>query len=427
MSARRQRGEGGISEYSTASGPRYRIDWSVPVDPDDPDEGLRRRTRGGFTTKKLAAAALRAELTAIAEGRSTKVEDLTLGQYAEEWLEGIQIADTTRSGYAKTLRLHVLPYIGKKRVSDLRPSHLSKLYRDLENHGRADGTGGLGPNTVLKAHVLIGTVLEAAVEDHLIAKNPARSTRANPPSSRDVKRAKNEFVPWTIEQTDRFLTWSKRRHWLHPAWVVLAYTGMRRSEILGLKWGDIDFVKGRLHARRGVTLVKVHGRGERLVVGPLKNERVRTIDIDTETSDALREWRKHIARAGFQHVSAAAWVFADQDAGPRHPERFSRIWRNAVNAAQRELAIDVPNKDIEEVLPYTHMHGIRHAHASHLLEAGEQVKIVQERLGHSSPTITHNVYSHLAPTAQKEAVNRLASRRAAARNLDVDAVTEVRG
>lgn len=365
MSARRQRGEGGISQYATASGVRYRIDWSVPVDPDDPDEGLKRRTRAGFPTKKLAAAALRSELAAVAEGRVTKEEDLTVAQFAKEWLAGARVADTTRAGYAKMLRLHVVPYIGRKQLVTLRPAHLANLYRDLETRGRADGGGGLGPNTVLKVHVLLGTILQAAADDRLIAQNPARSPRANPPSAREVKGRRMEVRPWNLEQTDRFLSWSEGRHWLHAAWITLAYTGLRRSELLGLQWGDIDPANGLLRVRRGVTLIKDQGAGERLEIGPPKIGRDRVIVVDADVVAALRAWRREVAQLGFDRVASDGWIFAADSGGPRHPERFSRIWRNAVGMARREIAASLPpGADIDEVLPITHVHGLRHAHAS---------------------------------------------------------------
>jgi len=321
-----------------------------------------------------------------------------------------------------------VPYIGGRQLVALRPAHLAKLYRDLETTGRADGQGGLGPNTILKVHVLLGTILQAAVDDRLIAQNPARSPRANPPSAREVKGRRLEVQPWTMEQLDTFLRWSQGRHWLHPAWVVLAYTGLRRSELLGLQWGDVDLHKGLLRVRRGVTLIKSRGVPERLEVGPPKSGRDRVIDIDDDVVEVLREWRKTVAQLGFERVAADEWVFAADDGGPRHPERFSRIWRNAVRTARRELTATLPDgAAIDTVLPVTHVHGLRHAHASHLLEAGEQVKVVQERLGHASAVITHNVYSHLTPTAQRDAVGRLAALRAAVRNRDAHALAEVHG
>lgn len=416
MSRRRQRGEGSIRPYETRGGTRFLCEWYEPIDPDDPEAGLRRRSKGGFLTQKDAAAALRAELTAVAEGRVTRSDEMTVAQYAREWLAGVRLAETTRAGYSKALRLHVIPYIGDRRLGDLRPAHLAKLYRDLENRGRADGTGGLGPNTILKVHVVIGTILQAAVADNLIVQNVARSPRANPPSAREVRSRQVEVEPWTVEQADRFLAWSRSHHSMHPAWLTIAYTGLRRSELLGLQWADVDLNSALVRVRRGVTVVKEKGTPQRLVIGPPKSGRERTIDIDDETVVTLREWRVTVAKLGFERVAGTAWVFAGRYGGPRQPEGFSRLWRDAVQRARRDLAASLPpNVDIDTVLPYTHVHGLRHAHASHLLEAGEPVKIVQERLGHASPTITHNIYNHLTPTAQKHAVNRLAARRLSAR------------
>ncbi|WP_163541728.1 tyrosine-type recombinase/integrase [Occultella kanbiaonis] len=428
MTRRRQRGEGSIGRYETADGTRFQVQWYEPVDPDDPDAGYRRRTKAGFTTQKESATELRKAITAVEEGRITRAEGTTVATYAREWLAGARIADTTRAGYAKILRLQVIPYLGDRRLVDLRPAHLSKLYRDLENHGRADG-GGLGANSVLKVHVLVSTILQAAVHDHLITQNPTRSPRANPPSAREVKGQRRAVTAWTVEQTELFLRWSaSTEHWMHAAWVVLAYTGLRRSELLGLQWQDVDLAGGRLVVRRPVTLVKEKGKGERLVIAPPKSNRERVVDVDDEVVGALRRHRSQTAMLGFQYVATDRHVFADRRGGARHPERFSRIWRNALGAARRDIAANLPaGVTVDEVLPYTDVHGQRHAHASQLIAGGAQIKVVQERLGRATASITSEIYTHTAPTAQRDAIQTYAQQRAMARESTTNTLGDAPG
>jgi integrase len=185
------------------------------------------------------------------------------------------------------------------------------------------------------------------------------------------------------------------------AFRVLAFTGCRRGEALALQWRDVDFEEGRLAVRRSVGVVKNKGKPEEFVEGPTKSGKERVVDLDPATVDALRRWR--VARAGIDLRLARedAVVFGDENGRHQHPDRFSWRFTNQLARCRRELGDAAP--------PAIRLHDLRHTHASLLLAAGTPIKVVSERLGHSSPMITLTVYQHVTATMQREAAARFAA------------------
>ncbi|MBD7982548.1 site-specific integrase [Oerskovia merdavium] len=241
MSARRRRrGDGSVFEYRTAAGIRFRITWRVPINPDDPDAGTKRKTQAGFTTKGEAAKALRAAVTEVETGRATVDTKVTVSQFAADWLAGRRASTSTVETYRRYVRLHIDPHIGSVPLVDLRAARIARLYRDLEargNHDRGKEGTGLGPNSVRKVHALLVSILDGALAEHLIATNPAKLPQANPPTAREVKSAKPEIHPWTAAQLKAFLSWCPHDDTdLSMGWIVVGRTGLRRGELLGLQW-----------------------------------------------------------------------------------------------------------------------------------------------------------------------------------------------
>ncbi len=181
-------------------------------------------------------------------------------------------------------------------------------------------------------------------------------------------------------------------------WRLLAATGMRRGEALAPRWRDVDLDAGRLAVRRSVGVVKAKGAGERLVEGPTKTGRSRVVDLDAGTVAALRAYRAARGRLALDLVRDSALVLSNLDGAHRHPERFSRRFAGQVVQAREALE--------EERLPAIRLHDLRHTHATLLLADGVPVKVVSERLGHASATITLTVYQHVHPGMGREAADR---------------------
>jgi integrase len=391
---RRQAGEGGISQYATKAGPRFLIKYTAPSE----DGSKRVVLKRGYLTRKAAAEALREQLSAVATGTHVRPNKVTVGEHFTEWAAGLRLTKGSVASYQQMIRNHVIPHIGSLRLDQLTGTKLDALYRQLEQSGRVDGKGGLSPRTVRYVATIVHAGLAAAVRNGRLAINPA--DKADPPSAGEATAP--EMQVWTGEQLAAFLSWSRDgSDELYPAWLLLSMTGMRRGEALALQWRDIDYDAGTISVRRSATLLKVHGGGERTLVRPPKSGKARVVDVDPQTLAVLRAHRSALASISLGLARDDAYVLGDLAGQIRHPERFSRIFRNRLAQARTELGPDE--------LRTIRLYDLRHTHATLLLKAGVPVKVVSERLGHSSAMITLSVYTHTLPGMQAEAASKLAA------------------
>jgi integrase len=236
------------------------------------------------------------------------------------------------------------------------------------------------------------------VRDNLLLRNPAAA--ATPPTAKEAKAP--EMHPWSAAQLRAFLDWSRDNSENHAAWHVLAYTGMRRGELLALRWQDIDLDAATISVRRSVGVVKHHGQPRQIVEGTTKTAKPRTVDIDEDTVAVLRAHRKARGAMAFQLAQDGALAFGNIEGKFRDPETFSKTFK----AAQRLCARDSGGP----ALPEIRLHDLRHSHATILLTARVPVHIVSERLGHASPVVTMTVYAHVLPGSQREAAATFAGR-----------------
>lgn len=409
MAARRRRsaGEGGISAYPTQAGDRYLIKYRAPT---ADGLGTRQVLRRGFRTRRAAGEALREALGDVARGTYVTPSKLTLGEYlTDTWLPALRLKPSTTASYRKNVRLHIVPHIGATPLAAVTGQRLTALYRRLESSGRVDGAGGLSPRTVRYVHTIVHRALRDAVEDGLLATNPA--DRAKPPTSAQAKAPELRY--WTPEQLAAFLGWARDEDDLYVAWQLLAATGMRRGEALALRWSDVDFANARVAVRRSAVLVKHHGEGETIEVGTPKNARARVVDVDERTAAVLRAHRATLAGIELRLARDDALVLPSDHGAVRHPDRFSRAFAARVRRAGRALvarngAGGCVGESTMALLPPIRLHDLRHTHATALLAAGEHPKVVQERLGHATVSITLDVYSHVIPTMGRAAADRFA-------------------
>lgn len=397
---RQSPGQGYAGSYETRQGTRW--EWKATVTLPD---GSRKVThKRGFTSKKAAQKAMREALTASDKGTYSEPSKQALGGYLATWLDGLQLSASTVSSYRKLVRLHLAPYLGSVALASLTPAMLSAHYRKLETSGRQDGEGGLSYRTVRYVHTVLRKALAKAVKDGQLARNPAAD--ADPPSLKAAQAPEMEV--WTAEQLGAFLTWASEHTHVLPAWRVASYTGMRRGELLALRWKDLDLDKATLTVRRSVGVIREKGEGSVTKEGPTKTGKPRVVDLDPGTVATLKTWKSERGSLHLSLAQADALVFGDENGGYRHPERFSRLWSRTLARYVKALGEAAP--------PAIRLHDLRHTHATLLLTNGVPVHVVSQRLGHASPVITMTVYAHVLPGNQRAAAEGFAALVAEASN-----------
>jgi integrase len=329
-----------------------------------------------------------------AEAGSGQIADagaLTVADYLQnDWLGSLgmqQLEAATVSWYRSAVERHIIPVLGGVKLAKLSAVHIERFLSDKAENGRLDGTGGLGPASVRRLQVTLQKSMSAAVRKGLLATNPVELADKPKIPARDV----TEDV-WSTEQMTAFLEATAADR-LAPVWHVACMTGLRRSELCGLQWSDIDLGAGMLSVRRARTQVD----GRPVVKGPKTASSRRAVDLDAGTITALRRWKVAQAEERLRAGTAwepGDWCFADELGRPRRPDAMTRSFIQAAAA---------------EGLPRTDIKGLRHAHATALLRTGVHPKVVQERLGHSSIAVTMDIYSSVLPGMQREAIERLAS------------------
>lgn len=383
--SRRTYGTGTVNEYDTGSGKRWSIRYRISRDGQ-----MQRFHERGFTTKKAAERALRKRLTERDEGTFVPPSEETFQEYAQLWLErrARDWRASTRHSYERNLRLHLYPSLGSRSLQSITPQLLEATYSRLGEGGRQDHASGSGLSTrsVRYLHTIVKAVLQDAVDKGVLSRNPA--ALAKPPASKD----RGQMNTWTKEQVTAFLA-SQEQTELGPLWRLLATTGMRRGEALGLSWEDVDFDRCQIRVRR--SLVDADW-GVPTFNDPKTESGWRTITVDQETLTGLRRIRTRQAQErllvgkGYRDYGL---VFCWPDGTPRHPDRISRRFRELCDRAN---------------LPPIRLHDLRHTNATLLLESGVPAHVVQKRLGHGHVAITLGTYARVTPTMDDDAAARIA-------------------
>lgn len=312
----------------------------------------------------------------------------TVEQFLNHWLESTQeqsVKPRTYERYEEIVRIHLVPIIGRHQVQKLTAQDVQSLYVKKQKEG-------LSPTTINTIHNVLHKALEMARKWGLVSRNVCELVTPPP-------RKEHEITPLTVEQVYKLIAVA-RNHRVEALIKLALATGMRRGELLGLKWEDIDLEQGLLQVRHTMTRVprKFRQPGQKAFVesSPKTKRSRRSIIIIPMAIEALK---RHYE---YQQVSKAkagdAWVesgliFCTSLGTPCNPTRH----------------VLEPFKALlkEAGLPDVRFHDLRHSAATLLLSLGIHPKIVQEILGHSNINITLNVYSHVLPTMQKDAMDKL--------------------
>lgn len=364
--------------------------WCFVVDVGRSANRRRQVRKRGFRTKRDAQAALNDALAHLQHGTFVRPRRVTLGEYLDGWLAGLETAGrrpTTIAGYRRLLRIHVIPALGDIELQQLTAVHLDELYGRLAAVGSPAGRGRLSKRTIRYVHMVVGKALRDAERKQLVQRNVARL--ASPPSASSARSP--EMKVWTPDELRAFLNFAAGSHHA-PMLRLAAMTGLRRAELCGLRWQDVDLDKSRLAVRQAITTVE-HERS----LGDVKSTRSRrVVDIDATTVAVLRAQRQRQLEERVR--LGPGWrdtglVFTMPDGIGWHPDVISRAFARLVQ---------------QSALPKIRLHDLRHTHATHLLAAGANVRVVSERLGHASVAFTLDVYGHVMPGQQADAAAAVA-------------------
>jgi integrase len=374
MAKKRGNGEGGISRHKKSG--LYMARYTVQT-----PEGSKRKTIYGKKRQDVADQLAKA-LADRADGIVFDDKNLTLGEYLDRWLSDAVRGTVRESTYSRDKYLvtnHVKPSIGRVKLKNLNARLLQSLYRE-----RLDS--GLSSSTVQKIHHVLHKALTQAMRWDLIPRNPADSVMAPTPTPK-------EMHPLSVLETRQLLE-AARRDRLEALYVLAIHTGMRRGELLALKWADVDLDLATVRVRRTLTRGE-DGRG--YVMGAAtKNGKGRHVRLTTHAVEALKRHRARQAKEKLKVSSLyqeQGLVFAGTGGGLINPS----------NLRQRSFKPLLEHAG----LPRITFHDLRHTCASLLFQRNVHPKFVQELLGHASVAITLDTYSHMLPGMGGEAADAM--------------------
>jgi integrase len=369
-------------------GKGYSIVYRAP----DPATGATKQVwKSGYRTKRSAEEALNDVLRQLGDGTYSRPTKQTVADYfTADWLPSLEAAvkggslkASAASFYATLARAYIVPRIGGVQLNALDAPALNRLYGDLLTGGKRNGSP-LSTTTVHGVHVTISRALKDAVRWGKLSRNVA--SLADPPQPGRAERP-----IWSADELRTFEA-AVSGDRLYAMWRLAMTTGLRRGELAGLHWSDLDLDAKRLRVS-----------GARIVVGyavldetPKSKSSARVIGLDEATVQALRAHRRQQLEE--RMAWGAAWtdsglVFSREDGTGYHPERLTKAFQAAARRAG---------------LPVIPLHSLRHSYATAGLEAGVPMKVMQERLGHSSLTITADLYSHVREQVDQDAADRTA-------------------
>ncbi len=338
-----------------------------------------KRMRKSITVKGNKADAqrkLRELLTDLDKGIPVDESKISVGEFLDQWLRDYaetQTAQRTVEGYRGNINRYLKPKLGHIPLAKLTPYHVQELYADMIRKG-------LSARTVIHTHRVLSEALAYAIKWGLLVRNVCEAV--DPP--RPIKK---EMIALDTGDVQKLLEATSQSSYGSIFYLAI-YTGLRRSEILGLRWCDLDLPRKSISVNQ--TVVRLINKG--LVVGqPKTGSSRRSVSLSPNAAALLSGLKakrmEQLESVGIK-LDESGFVFSNSDGGPVSPDTVSHEFKNIV----RELG-----------LPPVRFHDLRHTHATLMLKEGIHPKIVSERLGHSSIAITMDTYSHVLPGMQEEA------------------------
>ncbi|MFH9247065.1 tyrosine-type recombinase/integrase [Streptomyces lydicus] len=316
-------------------------------------------------------------LAKVDQGVPVPTRSAKLAEWLPYWLDNVIKPNRKRSTYSKYamhVRLYLVPLLGTKRLETLGPRHVRVFLADVARKSSAA--------TAKEAHRVLRTALTAATREELVTRNVASLVEA-------PKVVSRETTPWSLDETLTFLE-EARRDPLYAAFVLAIAMGLRRGEVLGLRWSDVD-LDGRVIRISN----QVQRIGGELYQDTTKTGKIRPVPLPLICVAALR-WHRlrltHEAEKRGTAMSSAGLVFTTRSGRPIEPRNLNRSFaRLTASAGLRSIRL----------------HDARHGCATLLTAAGVAPRVLMEILGHSQISMTMDVYAHVAQDTQREAISHM--------------------
>jgi integrase len=356
--------------------------WAIVVDVRDPQTGKRKRCwhsfRGGKREAQIECSRLISELQG---GTNIDPSRLTVAAFLNRWIEHMrgQVSPRSHERYAEIARKNVAPLLGAIGLTKLQPAHISAAYAKALASGRRDGQGGLSPRTVHHMHRVLRQALQQAVRWQMLVRNPADMVK---PPKVERKQMRTLDADGTVALIE-----AARGSDIFVPILLGVLCGLRRGEVAALRWRSVDLDTGTLAV---VASTEQTDRGVR--EKETKSGKGRAVVLPALVAEELRAHRLRQAETLLQlgvRLSGNHHVVARADGLPLQPRSLTHAFVKFIRL---------------HGLQPIRLHDLRHSHATHMLAAGVHPKIAQERLGHSSVSVTIDLYSHVLPGMQAEVV-----------------------
>ena len=358
-----------------------KIHYEVTVEGDrDPITGQRVRAYKTAKTEKEAKSLAHKMITEMERGIVTRKSVKTVAEWMNEWITLYlpNVEETTRVGYKTKIRCYIAPSLGSIRINALKACHIQKMVNDML-------AKGLSPKNIRDTFNNVNAAMKQAVVLRMIPYNPCEGVVLP-----KLKRYKAKV--YDVNMIHTVLDVAKGTDMYIPL-LLLTTAGLRRGELVALRWDDVDFKTNTLKIRRNM----VNGESGVIIKAPKSEAGVRDIHIGNEVIAELKASRIQYLHdavtygCSFQNLNL---VIRQEDGSPIKPDSMTRKWRRFLESNN---------------LPSIRLHDLRHSNATALIQAGVNPKVVQQRLGHSDVSITLNTYTHVLPEMDIEAAEKLDS------------------
>lgn len=351
--------------------------WSFTIDVGMNAETDKRKqiTKSGFTTKKEAQEDCAKIISEFSSGTYVEKNKLTLGTFMNDFLETKKqsIRESTLRNYLQVTKNHIIPHLGKMTLQNITPADISRFYAKLLEK--------LSNNMVGNVHILLSSALSQALRWGMMKNNPMQLIKK-------PKQIKKEMRIWDKKELKLFLS-AVKQHRVYIAFHLALSTGMRQSEILGLRWKDVDLTNATIQ------IVQTLSHDGKTILQSTKTKSGnRQISLDKSTIEALKHHRKIMLeeRMSVKDFEDYGLVVSSISGVPKTPRSLLYTFYTYMKLA-----------NVSKIA----FHDLRHTHATLLLSEGINPKVVAERLGHANIVITLQTYSHVLPSMQKEVAERI--------------------